>query len=341
MEPLIMIPIIASFLLVLFSMNFWIRKEHQIGLVGEDLHKKDNRKVASSGGIIIVLGFLFGVLIYIAIETFYFNSSENLISILAMLVSILIISITGLIDDLFSWKKRIANEIKDGGGLSARLRVLLVLLAAVPLMVINAGTSTIMGLSLGLLYPLILVPIGIIGASTAFNILAGYNGLESSQGIIILSALSIVTFFTGARWLSLISLIMIGCLLAFYFFNKTPAKIFPGDVMTYSVGALIAIIAILGNIEKIAVFFFIPYIIEAILKIRGGLKKQSFAKLNDEGGLEVPYEKFYGLEHVAIYIASKIRGNKKVREIDVVLLINEFQILIILIGFFIFREGIF
>jgi len=80
----------------------------------------------------------------------------------------------------------------------------------------------------------------------------------------------------------------------FYIFNKYPAKVFPGDVLTYSVGAIIAITAILGNIEKIAVFFFIPYIIEVVLKSRGRLKKASFAEVQEDGSLKNRYNKFYG-----------------------------------------------
>ncbi len=207
----------------------------------------------------------------------------------------------------------------------------MMLFAAIPLMVINAGVHTMMGIEFGLLYPLILIPLGIIGASTTFNFLAGYNGLEASQGILILGALSIVCFLSGSSWLSVIALCMVAALLAFYIFNKYPAKIFPGDTLTYPVGALIACIAIIGNVEKIALFFFIPYILEAILKLRGGLKKESFARLNEEGTLEMPYDKVYGLEHLAIKILKKFK--KKVYEKDVVFLINGFQLLVIVVGF--------
>ena len=329
MELILIIPLLLGFFLTLFSMNFWIKKAHQIGLIWDDVHKREGNKVAGSGGIIVVFGFLAGVLSYIAINTFYFNSTQNLIQILALLASVLIVSGVGIIDDLFGWQH---------GGLSVRSRLVLVIFAAVPLMVINAGTSTIMGINVGLIYPLILIPLGIVGASTTFNILAGYNGLESSQGIIILGALSITTYLTGARWLSLISLLMVLCLLAFYFFNKFPAKVFPGDVLTYPVGAMIAIVAILGNVEKIAVFFFIPYILETILKTRGKLKKESFGKLNHDESLEIPYEKFYGLEHIAIYLLKKIKPSGKVYEKDVVYFINLLQIIVIILGFALFGK---
>jgi hypothetical protein len=73
-----------------------------------------------------------------------------------------------------------------------------------------------------------------------------------------------------------------------------------------------------------------------ILKSRGKLKKHSFGTPNSDGSLEMPYEKIYGLEHLAIKILKKIKPNHKAYESEVVWLINGFQILIILIGMLIF-----
>ena len=331
MEELLILPLVLSFFIVLFFIPSWIKKAKKIGLIWEDMNKpKRPKNVAGSGGLIVLMGFVFGVLSYIAIKTFIIKTEILTFEIFALLTTILLAGIIGFIDDIFGWVR---------GGLPARLRILLLVFASIPLVVINAGEATMMGFELGLVYPLLFIPIGIVGATTTFNFLAGYNGLEASQGILILGALSIVTWFTGSSWLTLICLIMIVCLIGFYLFNHYPAKIFPGDALTYSVGALIAIVAILGNIEKIAIFFFIPYIIETGLKVRGKLKKESFAKVNKDGSLENKYKKIYGLTHLSIFILKKF--NKKVNEQEVVYLINLFQVLIILIGVIIFRNSIF
>ena len=299
----------------------------------EDINKQNRPKnVAGSGGVAVFLGFILGTLGYIALKTFYFKSNDNLVEIFALLSVILIIAFIGFMDDLFGWRK---------GGLSKRSRIILLIFASIPLIVINAGESSMMGIGFGFFYPLLLIPLGIAGVSATFNFLAGYNGLEASQGVIILFALSVITFLMGNKWLSVIGLCMVASLVGFYLFNKYPAKIFPGDVMTYSVGALIAVIAILGGIEKIAIFFFIPYIIETVLKLRGKLKKESFAKVNEDGSLDMPYEKIYGLEHLAIKILKKVKKNKKVYEKEVVYLINIFQILIIVLGLVVFKSSLF
>lgn len=329
MEILLILIILASFLSTLLVMPAWIKKAKQIDLVWEDMNKPGFPKnLAGSGGIVVLLGAILGIFLYIAVQVFYFKSLDGtLINILAIICSMLLVGGIGFIDDLLGWKR---------GGLSIRSRIFLVLFSAVPLIVINAGESTIFGIDLGIIYPLVIIPLGILGATTTYNFLAGFNGLESSQGIIILSALAYVTYVTGNSWLSVIALCMVASLFAFYIFNKNPASVLPGDVLTYSVGILIAIIAIIGNSEKITLFFFIPYIFETILKSRGRLKKHSFGTPNPDGSLEMPYEKVYGLEHLAIQILKKIKPNHKAYESEVVWLINGFQILIILIGLLIF-----
>jgi UDP-N-acetylglucosamine--dolichyl-phosphate N-acetylglucosaminephosphotransferase len=330
MNPVLLTTVFVAFFCTFLVLPFWIKKAKQLKLVWEDMNKlKHPKNVAGSGGLIVVFGFLLGALLYVAIDTFYFKSDGGIISqIFALLFAVFLGSIVGLVDDLFGWQR---------GGLSVRSRIFLVLFAAIPLMVINAGESTMVlpfigAVNFGLLYPLLVIPIGILGATTTFNFLAGYNGLEAGQGVIILSALAYVTYVTGNSWLSVIALCMVAALLAFYVFNHYPAKVFPGDVLTYAVGALIAGIAILGNAEKIALFFFIPYAIETVLKLRGKLKKESFAKVNKNGGLEMPYSKIYGLEHLAIYLLKKTRPEKETTERQVVYLINGFQILVVAIG---------
>ena len=338
MEYLLLASILLSFLITLFFLPAWIKKAIKIGLIWENMNKYNHPKnIAGSGGLIVVFGFVLGALSYIAVKTFILRTDITTVEIFALLVTILMAGLVGLIDDFLGWRH---------GGMSAKLRIFLIFFAAIPLMGINAGESLISfpfigQFNLGLIYPLVFIPIGIIGASTTFNFLAGYNGLEASQGILILSALATVTWFTNNKWLSLIAFCMVASLFAFYLFNKYPAKVLPGDILTYSVGALIAIMAILGNIERIAIFFFIPYILETGLKLRGRLKIQSFGKVNADDSLDVPFKKFYGLEHIAIYILKKIKINGKVYEKDVVFLLNTFQVAIIIAGLIIFRNSIF
>jgi UDP-N-acetylglucosamine--dolichyl-phosphate N-acetylglucosaminephosphotransferase len=337
MEIILLVSVLISLIITLIFLPEWIKKCKKVGLLWEDMNKQGHpRNVASSGGIIVVAAFILGVLFYVAVRRFIFNDIDGItIEIFALIGVILILAIVGLTDDLLGWKH---------GGLSAGFRVVLALLASIPLVVISAGehiiTVPLIGVfNIGIIYPLVLIPIGIAGATTTYNMLAGFNGLEGGMGIIILSFLSFVAYVTGNPWIAIIGLCMVAALIGFYIYNKFPAKVFPGDILTYSIGALIACMAILGNFEKIAVFVFIPYIIETILKSRGKLKKQSFGIPQKDGSLKMPYEKIYGLTHLSIFILSKFK--RKVYERDVVYLIYLFQIIICLLSLFIFKNSIF
>jgi UDP-N-acetylglucosamine--dolichyl-phosphate N-acetylglucosaminephosphotransferase len=338
MELLLSVSILISYILTWIVLPTWIKKCRKIDLLWEDMNKFGHpRNVAVSGGLIVVLAFTLGILSYVALRTFIIGDSQDIIiKTLSLLSVVLILAIVGLVDDLLGWKH---------GGLSWKLRIVLAFIASIPLVVINAGEHNMnlpfLGLvPLGLFYTLILVPIGIAGATTTYNFLAGMRGLEAGQGIIILSFLSLVAYLTGSGWLALIGLIMVASLIVFYYYNVSLPGVFPGDIGTYSIGALIACMAILGNFEKIAVFMFTPYILETLLKAgRGRLKKQSFGIPDKKNNLKMPYEKIYGLTHLSIFILSKFK--KEVRERDVTYFIFGFQILICLLTLLITRNALF
>ena len=335
-DIILIIPILVSFFLSLIFMPFWMQKAKHIGLVWKDMNKLSKEKIPGSGGIVTIIALVIGILLFVAYRTFILQSEMFLVEILAIISVILFLFSIGLIDDLIGWR---------AGGLRKRHRIILVALAAIPLMAINAGKSQV-GLpifgtvELGIVYPLIIIPLGIVGAVTTYNFLAGFNGLEASQGIILISSLGLVAFFTGNAWLTVIAFIAVAALAGFLTYNFYPAKIFPGDSLTYPIGGIIAILAIVGNFEKIAMFFFIPYIIEFVLKSRGKLVKHSFGKPKKDGSLDLNYGgKVYSLNHLAILTMKKL--GVKATEKRVVYAILTFQILIIIAGFIIFGGNIF
>src|SRR3972149_9408060 len=154
---LILLSPVISFVLTFFTMPFWIDKAKRAGLIWEDMNKYGFPKnVAGSGGIVVVIAFVIGVLYYIAIRTFIIGDINGIsVEIFALLSVVLILTIVGIIDDLLGWHNK---------GLSKRTRIFLAFAASIPLVVINAGNSTMNfpffgEINLGLLYPLILVPI--------------------------------------------------------------------------------------------------------------------------------------------------------------------------------------
>jgi len=226
-------------------------------------------------------------------------------------------------------------------GLTQFQKFLLTIPIALPLMVINAP-HTIMTLppplgpfDFGPVYPLLLVPVGVIGATNGFNLLAGYNGLEAGMGLIIFTTFGVAGLIVEKYWISLIAFIVSASLLAFLYFNWYPAKVFPGNSFTYSIGSMIAAIAILGDMERLAVWLFLLYFIEGLLYFKArAIDKagdvQAFGISNEDGSLEMPYEKIYDTTHFAIWFLKKVKN--KVYEKNVVHFLLFVQFLIALSG---------
>ena len=87
METLLSLTILVSFFVTLFITPFWIKKSKEEGYSGKDMHKLDKREVAEGGGVCVLAGAVIGILLYIAINTFYFNGGGGgkLVSIFAIL----------------------------------------------------------------------------------------------------------------------------------------------------------------------------------------------------------------------------------------------------------------
>ena len=63
---ILLITLLIAFFVTLFLIPSWIRKAKGIGLVWPDMNKFKPREVAGSGGVVVVLGFITGVLFYVA-----------------------------------------------------------------------------------------------------------------------------------------------------------------------------------------------------------------------------------------------------------------------------------
>lgn len=329
MNPLLLVTPFLAFFATFFLVKRWIPVAIKVGLVGRDMNKPNKAEVAEVGGIGVLAGVLGGLLYYVSLNTFVLDQLAYNLMLLATISTVVIISFVGLTDDFLGWKK----------GLKQWQKPLLTLPAALPMMVINAGQSWISlpvvgDINLGILYPLIIIPFGIVGAANGFNIIAGFNGLEAGMGIIMLSSMSIVTYLNGSAWVTMIGLSTMGALLAFLIFNWYPAKIFPGNSLTYMVGAILACMAILGNAEKLAIIIFIPYFLDFFLVARSRFKAEAFAEVNEDGSLEKPYEKIYHLTHLMIAIVGKMKG--KVLERDVTISILLIEVIFTTIGILVF-----
>ncbi|MBW3015189.1 hypothetical protein KY330_02095 [Candidatus Woesearchaeota archaeon] len=275
-----------------------IRYLRKIGLDVRDMNKQHEPLVPISGGVLVMIGLFISLLSYIFLKTFYYNESSSIIYILASLSSITMIAIIGFLDDLLV--RRVKPDIYVG--LKRWQKPLLVLPAAIPLMVIKAGTTSmylpfIGTVNFGILYPLLLVPIGVVGAANMVNLLEGMNGIGAGMGIIYTLSLGLYAYVNQRPEAAILAFAVLGTLIAFFIFNFVPAKVLPGDSLTYLLGAVIASIAIIGNIEKAAVIISIPFILEFLLKLRSRFKAQTYGIALGNGKIRSRHDKIYSIIH--------------------------------------------
>lgn len=324
----ILMVFLSSFFLTMIVTPVMIRKMLKRGLVGKDMNKLGHPRIAEMGGISIILGVSLGIITATFMSTYLGLLELDLALLFASFLTIILVGFIGVIDDLVGWRK----------GIRQWQHALFPLFAALPLMAVNAGTQHLVlpfygYVSLGLLYSLVLVPIGITGASNAFNMLAGFNGLEAGLGVIIVSTLSLIAFLTGKPEALIIGIAVIGALLAFLKYNWFPAKVFGGDSLTMLIGASIATISIIGNMEKVGISLIALHWVELVFKARNKFQTECFGIPQKDGTL-APDPRGGSLTHVMMRLG-------RFSEKTVVLNFLAVQLLVSVVVFLLFYYKLF
>jgi UDP-N-acetylglucosamine--dolichyl-phosphate N-acetylglucosaminephosphotransferase len=223
----------VTYLTLPYVIKFMKKKE----FVGYDIHKNSRPRVAESGGLVIVIGFIVASLFVMIFFQIFLNET------IIFLLTVIIAGVIGFIDD----RKK----------LRSRYKILLSIFAGSALFFANIfGFITISSPAIPFLdetrltvvYPLI-IPIIVAVFTNTVNMLEGYNGEGVGTCLIAVSAL----FVCGILWNSAEAVIftipVIAVLIPFFIYNRFPAKIFPGDIGTLSMGAMIACIMFFGSLE--------------------------------------------------------------------------------------------
>ena len=250
------------------------------------------------GGLVTVAGFGAGILLLVALKTFAHQFNVvNLQYLLAALSTVLIAVLIGIIDDYISlrqWVKAITP-----------------LFSALPLMAVKVGDTTIgipfMGQTdVGIIYSLVLVPIGVTVAANGVNMLAGFNGLEAGMGMVGMAALAVIAFHLGETTALAILLAALGALLATLRYNWYPARVFIGDAGTFSIGAMMASAVIIGNFEMAGVIVMIPYAIDFFIKAANRFPSHGWEGIYREGKLYCPGHGAKGLAQLIMKLTGGV-----------------------------------
>jgi UDP-N-acetylglucosamine--dolichyl-phosphate N-acetylglucosaminephosphotransferase len=273
------------------------------GITGKDVHKLSKIEVPEMCGLAIILGLIVGVWAYsIAFP-------EHIEKAAAFLGTVLIAGSIGIVDDLRP--------------LGARAKPLLTALACIPILVLGAYVPfpeiPLVGqVRFTIVYPLLL-PIAIAVTSNATNMMDVMNGAMPGTVAIIAVTATGLLLSSGDLETASLAAALFASLLAFYYFNRFPSKVFSGDTGSLSVGAAVGALAILGRIEAVMIVAMIPHIMNAFYGLASvkGLRErreihQRPTRLLDNGLLEASDEKGAPVTLARLILAAGPLGEKEI-----------------------------
>ena len=113
------------------------------------------------------------------------------------------------------------------------------------------------------LYPFFAVFV-ITGASNAYNLTDGLDGLAAGCGVPAFIACAVISLSMGETELAIISAAVAGALLGFLKFNKPKAEVFMGDTGSLAIGGLLGTLAVLGKFEFLLIFIGGVFVVETL-----------------------------------------------------------------------------
>ena len=241
--PYLAMSSVFGFLLTLYIIPNCTDMFLKAGISGVDMGKKEKIRVPEAGGVIT--GCIFLMLTFIMIPLCFPPYQRDIfpyaqfVQLIAALLSITCMLLLGFADDVLD--------------LRWRHKLLLPTMASVPLLMVYYVSSNrtdivvplilrpLLGTNVDLMF-LYYIYMGMLAVfcTNAINILAGINGLEVGQSVVI--ALSVMTFnffqingdLGGYHRFSLYFLCpYVATSLPLLWYNWYPSKIFPGDTFCY------------------------------------------------------------------------------------------------------------
>ena len=276
-------------LLITLVLGKWIilkLEQYEIGQVirddGPETHE-EKEGTPTMGGVLILFTFFTSMIIWGDWRNPY---------LWIVLLTALLFSVIGFVDDYLKIKK------KNSDGLSRRQKIvaqtisaILICLWLISLDSKVIGTELLIPFFKDLVIPLntlgffIIGWFAIVGGSNSVNLTDGLDGLAIMPVILISGALAVfayiggnynfsaylnMPFMPGTGEVFVVCAALVGSGFGFLWYNTYPAEIFMGDTGSLSLGAILAVIAIIGHQEILLILMggiFVAETLSVILQI--------------------------------------------------------------------------
>lgn len=263
-----MIMITVSFLLgmilcLLFGVPYIdFLKKKMIGQYVKDLAPETHAQkqgTPTTGGVFIIVAIIIASIITLMLAQRL--STDAFI----ILITLVFYTFAGFQDDYIKIKGKGNDGLTPRGKLLRQVAI--ALLPTLYIMMTNPyGSYFSIGhivINLGWIYPLLSVFI-ITGASNAYNLTDGLDGLAASTGIFAFAGCSLIAMFSGYPEVAIISAAVAGALVGFLKYNKPKAQVFMGDTGSLAIGGLLGTLAVMGKFEFLLIFLAVIFIVETL-----------------------------------------------------------------------------
>ena len=241
----IAISFLLAFIVAFMATPYSIKIAEKIGAI--DIPKDDRRmrkkSIPKLGGLAVISGFAISLIYLISVMNIegsinLFDENEYFKKLIGVGLGVIIITITGVIDDTKTLKplQKLFGQV-----LAAVVAV------GFGIQISDSDIPFITNTALAHEISMVVTVIWIIGITNAINLIDGLDGLSS--GIALISCISLLIIF-ALNYSPMIAILMItsliGALVGFLPFNFSPAKTFIGDTGSNFLGYILSIVSILG-----------------------------------------------------------------------------------------------
>ncbi|MEI6815942.1 MAG: MraY family glycosyltransferase [Bacteroidota bacterium] len=224
----VLLSLLTSFSITWFAIPSIIKVARMKNLFDEPGERKSHHSsIPTLGGVAIFAGIIFSFSFWSA--TSFYPNRQFIIS------AIIIMFFIGIKDDIIPLSpiKKFIGQILSAG---------IIVFFADYRLTNMVGILGIYELPYNVSCMLTMFTILVI--INAYNLIDGIDGLAAGIGIIASTAFGIILFMLNNSVLATLSFSVCGALLAFLWFNISPAKIFMGDTGSLIVGLILSILAI-------------------------------------------------------------------------------------------------
>ena len=237
-------------------------KKKMIGQYVKELAPETHAKkqgTPTTGGVFIIAAIIMASVTALSL------AQKMTTAALITIMTLVFYTFAGFQDDYIKIKGKGNDGLTPRGKLFRQIAI--ALLPTLFLIITNPSATLFsvgnFAIDLKWLYPFFAVFV-ITGASNAYNLTDGLDGLAAGCGVPAFIACAVISLSMGETELAIIAAAVAGSLLGFLKFNKPKAEVFMGDTGSLAIGGLLGTLAVLGKFEFLLIFIGGVFVVETL-----------------------------------------------------------------------------